>query len=167
MAQRFKRYEPKGWFGKRARSSTLMSYNYKRWGKRSRLVLYRWKVAESGGNWLKLAKTISYVYWFLIFFNVIYIISFRSSVVAFCTHVQRLGVQTPLQPGFFSFHIWPTRSWVQTPLEFTGFFSYVESCNLHHLWVFGLITDLYQAEKVLGNFVGIKIEFWPVWPRNM
>ena len=26
-------------------------------------------------------------------------------------------------------------------------FSYVESNNLYHLWVFGIITDLYQAEE--------------------
>ena len=32
----------------------------KRWGIRSRLVLHRCRVAESGGNWLKLAKTVSF-----------------------------------------------------------------------------------------------------------
>ena len=31
-------------------------------------------------------------------------------------------------------------------------FSYVESNNLYHLWVFGLITDLYQAKHVSDKF---------------
>jgi len=34
----------------------------------------------------------------------------------------------------------------------------VESNNLYHLWVFGLITDLYQAKNVLGVLVGISTE---------
>ena len=84
----------------------------------------------------------------------------------FWTQVQRSGVQIPSFPRFFYFFSvfsFSGQVRVQTPLEFTWFFSYVESYNLYHLWVFGLITDLYQSEKVQGNFVGIKIEFWPVW----
>ena len=36
-------------------------------------------------------------------------------------------------------------------------FSYVESNNIYHLCVFGLITDLKQAKNVLGNLMVFRL----------
>ena len=46
--------------------------------------------------------------------------------------------------------------WVQIPLEIRSFFSYVESNNLYHLCVFGLVTDLYLVTKVSDNLDAFK-----------
>ena len=56
LVQGSQRYKQKGSFWKRPHDTPFMSYKFKSWGKRSRLVLYRWKLAEIGGNWLILAK---------------------------------------------------------------------------------------------------------------
>ena len=57
----------------------------KSWDKRYRLALHRCRVAQSGGNWLKLAKTVSLLYELVSFFSAFYVISLRSPVVVFCT----------------------------------------------------------------------------------
>ena len=51
------RYQPKTNFLSMVLDGSENLFYRKRWGKRSRLVLYRCRVAQSGGNWLKLAKT--------------------------------------------------------------------------------------------------------------
>ena len=44
------------------------------------------------------------------------------------------------------------------PLVYINF-SFVEITNLYHLWIFNIILDMKQAEKVLGNFGYIKTRF--------
>ena len=44
------------------------------------------------------------------------------------------------------------------PLVYINF-SFVEITNLYHLWIFNIIPDMKQAEKVLGNFGYIKTRF--------
>ena len=56
LVQGFKKYEPKGWFGKRAHPGSLMSYNKKRWEIRYGLMVSMWKMAQNGGNWSKIEK---------------------------------------------------------------------------------------------------------------
>ena len=44
-------------FSNGPQGTTRKLYKKKSRGKRSRMVLYRCRVAQSGGNWLKMAKT--------------------------------------------------------------------------------------------------------------
>ena len=120
--QGFKRYEPKTPFSKSPHPPSPESYYKKSWVLGSRLVLCRCRVAQCGGNWLKLAKTVSQVYWFVSLFNAFCVVSLRSSVVVFWTPIQKSGVQSPLQPRFFYDLYDPWGSWVQTPLGFVSFF---------------------------------------------
>ena len=46
------------------------------------------------------------------------------------------------------------------PLVYINF-SFVEITNLYHLWIFNIILDMKQAEKVLGNFGYVKKDFDP------
>ena len=82
LVQGFKKYEPKGWFGKRAHPGSLMSYNKKRWEIRYGLMVSMWKMAENGGSWLKLAKTEHQVYSLLSNYQPLNTISLGSSVGA-------------------------------------------------------------------------------------
>ena len=72
-------------FPKRPLETTENLFYEKSCLKRSRLVLYRCILAEIGGNWLKLAKTVSYVYESISFFSACNVTGHRSSEVVFCT----------------------------------------------------------------------------------
>ena len=122
-------------------------FHRKRWGERSRLVLYRWKLAEIGGNWLKMAKTVSLEYQFLIFFNAFYVICLCGSVVVFCSW--NLNV-----PGsnFFLIFSFSGQVRVQTPLEFTWFFP---TWNL-------VIFTIYEFLALLLTYNKHK-NCWEIW----
>ena len=126
-------------------------------------MLYRCRLAEIGGNWLKLAKTVSYVYELLSFFNAFYVISFHSSVVVFCSWNLEVPGSNPVKVNFFLFFFFFWTGQGSNPAWDYIIFSYVESDNLYHLWVFGLITDLYQAKNFLGVLVGISTKVWHLW----
>ena len=166
LVQRFKRYEPKTWSLRLPHGSSGNLF-YEKSRKTCKLwwdIGEKWrKMAEVGLNWLKPKyepNSVDKLVWCV---GVHLIRSLGGSVVPFCIHVQRSGVQTPLQPGFFLFSYMGQMVMGSNPPWICTIFSFVESNNLYHLWVFGLITDLYQAEKVLGNFVYIKTEFWTMW----
>ena len=138
MDQGFKRYEPKGLFWKWPHDTSFMSYNEKSWLKGYTLMLHRWKLAEVGGNWLKLAKTkwlgIKKLrktnnfrhFYFIDSSNCskhLSCLSLHSSVVSVLAFKSKgPGFKPPLSHDFFLFinGIWG--SWVQTPLEFTSIF---------------------------------------------
>ena len=61
----------------------------------SRLVPYRCRVAQSGANWLKLAKTESKVYGILSVFSAFYAISLRGLVVVFCSRDLKVPSSNP------------------------------------------------------------------------
>ena len=131
FVHRFKSYGPKGWFWKWLHPTTPKLYKQKSWQKRYTLMLYRWNVAQSGANWLKLAKTGSQAYEFVRFFNAFYVVSLRGSVVAFCSWNQEVLSSNPTwRVIFFSF----MGSWVQSPFNFISFFS---TWN----WTFFVIYD--------------------------
>ena len=109
-------------FPKRPLETTENLFYEKSYLKRSRLMLYRCRLAEIGGNWLKLAKTVSYVYEFVSFFNAIHVISLRSSLVVFCSADLKVHGSNPARGNFFLFFPFSGQIWVQTPLEFTSFF---------------------------------------------
>ena len=99
--------------------TTRKLYKKKSRGKRSRLVLYRCRVAQSGANWLKLAKTVSQEYSLSSFFNASYVICLRSSVVVFCSCYLKVRGSNPVRVYFFLFFSFSGQVWVQTPLDFT------------------------------------------------
>ena len=60
----------------------------------------------------------------------LFVRSLHGSGVVFCTsNLEATGSNPTLGMNFYL--SWGP--WVQTPLEFAGFFSYVESYNLYHL----------------------------------
>ena len=71
--QGFQKYSQNTIFPKRSLETSENLFYEKSCPKRSRLVVYRWKLAQSGGNWLKLAKNESWGYEFVSFFNAIYV----------------------------------------------------------------------------------------------
>ena len=56
---RASKIEPKYEIFNGPQGTTRKLYKKKSRGKRSRMVLYRCRVAQSGGNWLKMAKTVA------------------------------------------------------------------------------------------------------------
>ena len=138
MDQGFKRYEPKGLFWKWPHPASLMSYNENSWGKRYILMLHRCLLAQTGGNWLKLAKTkwlgikkLRKTNNFLHFYfidnsnrsKLLSYLSLHSSVVSVLAFKSKgPGFKPPLSHDFFLFISGIWRSWVQTPLEFTSIF---------------------------------------------
>ena len=89
-------------FSKRLHQTTPMSYKDKSWVKRLQFASYRSQVAESGGNWLKLAKTISQVYKFASFFDAIYIRCLRGSVGQLLPLDPKVRSSNPVNVRFFS-----------------------------------------------------------------
>ena len=106
-------------FPKRPLETTEKLFYEKSCLKRSRLVLYRCRLAEIGGNWLKMAKTVSQEYWFLSFFNAHYIICLRSSVVVFCSCDLEVPSSNPVKVNFFLLFSFSGQVRVQSPLGFT------------------------------------------------
>ena len=66
-------------------------------------MLYRCKLEETGGTWLKLAKTKSFVDKLLCNVGTVFIRSLRSSVVVFCTLDLEVPRSNPVRVDFFLF----------------------------------------------------------------
>ena len=78
-------------------------------------------------------------------------------MAAFCTHVQRSGDQTPLEPWFFYFHILVRGSWVQTPLEFIWFFP---TWNLIIFTIYEFLPLLLTDSKQKKSWVILLVFLW-------
>ena len=128
-------------------------------GKRYVFMLYRWIMAENGGSWLKMAKTVSLEYQFLIFFNACYIICLCGSVVVFCSWNLKVMSSIPVKANFFFLLC----LWVQTPLWFFMIFSCVELNFLCHLWLLDIINDINQTKIAPVKLSLISSSCWPVW----
>ena len=75
-------------------------------------------MAENGGNWLKMAKTVSLVYEFVSFFNANYVINLRGSVVVFCSlHLKVPSSNPAFGVNFFFFFSFSGLVRVQPPLK--------------------------------------------------
>ena len=120
----------------------------KRWGISIVYMGCRSEVAQSGGNWLKLAKTVSQVCWVETFFEHYCIRSLRSSMVVFCSANLEVPGSIPAISKFFLKFPSLEVCGFKSPSRLHHFFSCVESNNLCFLLVFGLNTDLYLLTKV-------------------
>ena len=121
------RYEPKTNFLSMVLDGSENLFYRKRWGKRSRLVLYRCRVAQSGGNWLKLAKTKSLVDKLLCNIDPINVKCLRGSVVEFCSWNLEVMSSIPVKGNFFFFF---TFSW--------GVCGFKPPLNLHDFFLRGI-----------------------------
>ena len=86
---------------KRPQGPTRKLYTDKSWGKQLYFVSYRSQVAQSGGNWLKLAKTASQVYKFPSFFDAIYVRCLRGSVGQLLPLDPKVRGSNPVNCRFF------------------------------------------------------------------
>ena len=165
LVKGFKQYELKTRFSKWAHPGSPMLYKNKSCQKRYILVLYRWKMAENGGNGLKLAKSewfgtkklrktnnaAGLIDWLLQYLRTFLHAMTQWSRGSVLDSRPEIWSSNSLFSKIFLFFIWAMGVMGSNPDWICTIFSYVELNFLCHLWLLDIISNMNQTEQAPDN----------------
>ena len=151
-----KRYQPKARFSKRLHETTGNLFYEKSCWKMYQLVLHRWKLAHSGGNGLKLAKSewfgteklrktnnaAGLIDWLRQYLRTFFQAMTQWSRGSVLDSRPEIWSSNPLFSKIFLFFIWAMGVMGSNPDWICTIFSYVELNFLCHLWLLHIINDI-------------------------